>query len=90
MSAPPPDALSLLTAAISASDEATETHNLRMLYTVFQTQPGNITPLFPTLITLLGRAGDNLRKWIVDYIDLAFCRPTLGPQGKASCECTIG
>jgi symplekin len=81
-----PDALSLLTAALSATDAATESINLQMLYKVFQSQPGNLPPLFPTLVTLLNRAGENLKKWIVDVIDLTFCRPTLGPQGKASCE----
>ncbi|UZJ52231.1 hypothetical protein CBS101457_001551 [Exobasidium rhododendri] len=80
----PPDALSLLTAALSASDVSTEAAHLTMLYRVFQSQPGNLQPLFPSLVTLLSRAGESLKKWIVDVIDLAFCRPTLGPQGKAS------
>lgn len=82
------DTLALLSAAISATDEATETSNLKALYKVFQTQPGSLPPLFPTLVTLLDRAGEGLKKWIVDVIDLAFCKPTLGPQSKASCECS--
>jgi symplekin len=81
------DALSLLTAAVSASDPEVEAESLRMLYKVFQTEPHNLPLLFPTLISVIDRASDTLRQWIVDVIDLTFCKPTLGSQTKASCEC---
>lgn len=80
------DALSLFTAAISASDPAVEAESLRQLYRVFQKQPHNLQLLFPTLITVFDRASDTLKQWIVDVIDLTFCKPTLGSQTRASRE----
>lgn len=79
-----PDALSLLSAALSAQDAATETDSLRQLLTLFQQQPGNLPPLFPSLVSMLGRSSETLKRWIVDVIDLTFCKPSLGPQGRSN------
>lgn len=79
-----PDALALLGAALQAQDAKTEERNLRHLYNLFQTQPGNIPPLFPSLLSILHKASPSLKKWIVEVIDLTFCKPVLGPQARSS------
>ncbi|PWN33950.1 uncharacterized protein FA14DRAFT_161557 [Meira miltonrushii] len=79
-----PDALALLGAALQAQDAKTEERNLRQLFTLFQSQPGNIPPLFPSLLSILHKASPSLKKWIVEVIDLTFCKPTLGPQARSS------
>lgn len=84
--AEPTDALGLLSAALSASDPKVEARHLRQLYDLFQSQPGNIAPLFPSLFPLMGRASEQTKKWIVDVMDLIFCKPTLSPAGRAACE----
>lgn len=79
-----PDALALLGAALQAQDAKTEERNLRQLFTLFQSQPGNIPPLFPSLLSILHKASPSLKKWIVEVIDLTFCKPILGPQARSS------
>lgn len=79
-----PNALSLLSSALSAQDAETESRSLRQLLDLFQSQPGNLPPLFPTLVEMLGRANETLKKWIVDVIDLTFCKTTLSPQGRSN------
>lgn len=80
--AAPSDALSLFTAALQAQDAATEQRKLQQLLDIFQQQPGNIPPLFATLVPMLHGSSQTFKKWIVDVIDLTFCKPTLGPQAR--------
>lgn len=80
------DALGLLSAALSASDAASEAKHLRELYNVLAAQPGNVPILFPSILSLLSRANEPMRKWIADVMDLAFCRPTLSIEGRAARE----
>ncbi|CEH15171.1 mRNA cleavage and polyadenylation factor II complex, subunit PTA1 [Ceraceosorus bombacis] len=77
-SSPPPDALTLLSRALSASTPSAEESSLAQLYQLFVSSPGNLQPLFPSLISLLPRAGPALTPWILRVCNLAFCRPGLG------------
>ncbi|PWN40838.1 hypothetical protein IE81DRAFT_316026 [Ceraceosorus guamensis] len=77
-SSSPPDALTLLSRALSASTPSAEESSLAQLYQLFVSSPGNLQPLFPSLISLLPRAGPGLTPWILRVCNLAFCRPGLG------------
>ncbi|PWN29078.1 hypothetical protein BDZ90DRAFT_238127 [Jaminaea rosea] len=76
------DALGLLSAALNAQDGASESRHLTQLYTLFQTQPGNLAILLPSLVSLVPRAKEALKRWIADVLDLAFCRATLSSEGR--------
>lgn len=78
------DALSLFSSALHATDPATETNNLQKLYTLFQSQPANLTILLPTLVGLVPRAKPTLKRYIADVLDLTFCRLTISTEGRAS------
>ncbi|CAO1637075.1 unnamed protein product [Parajaminaea phylloscopi] len=78
------DALGLLSAALSAPDLTTESHNLAQLFQLFQSQPGNIPIILPSLVSLVPRAKPSLVKWIADVLDLAFCRSTFSSEGRAA------
>lgn len=79
-----PDALSLFSSALHASDPKVEAENLQQLYTLFQTQPANLPILLPTLVGLVARAKPTLKKWIADVLDLTFCRLTISTEGRAA------
>lgn len=80
------DALGLLSAALNAQDGASESRHLTQLYTLFQTQPGNLAILLPSLVSLVPRAKEALKRWIADVLDLAFCRATLSSEGRNARE----
>lgn len=80
------DALGLLSAALHAPDAEVETQNLSQLFHLFQSQPGNIPILLPSLVSLVPRAKDSLKKWIADVLDLTFCRSTFSSEGRAARE----
>lgn len=83
------DALGLLSAALNAPDPATEAQNLRLLYDLFQRQPGNLPILLPSLVSLVPRSNSAVKKWIADVLDLTFCRPTLSPEGRSAREYAV-
>ena len=78
------DALGLLSAALNSSDKQTEARHLNELYNLLKVQPGNIPILLPSLISLLPKASTSLRTWIALVMDLAFCRPALSQDTKAT------
>ena len=78
------DALGLLSAALNSSDKQDEARHLSELYDLLKIQPGNIPILLPSLISLLPKAGSSLRTWIAQVMDLAFCRPALSQDTKAT------
>ncbi|TKY88669.1 hypothetical protein EX895_002300 [Sporisorium graminicola] len=78
------DALGLLSAALNSPDKQNEAHHLNELYNLLQVQPGNIPILLPSLISLLPKASTSLRAWIALVMDLAFCRPALSQDTKAT------
>ncbi|SPO30932.1 related to Symplekin [Ustilago trichophora] len=78
------DALGLLSAALNSSDKQDEARHLSELYDLLKVQPGNIPILLPSLISLLPKAGTSLRTWIAQVMDLAFCRPALSQDTKAT------
>jgi hypothetical protein len=84
---PPPDALSLLSAALSAPSPAAEDAALEQLYEVLHAAPGNIPPLFSSLIGLIPRAGPSMTTWVLRVCSLVFCRPSLNTQTKLQREC---
>lgn len=81
------DALGLLSAALNAADSTAEAHNLRLLYDLFQQQPGNLPILLPSLVSLVPRSSPTVKRWIADVLDLTFCRPTLSSEGRSAREC---
>ncbi|SJX64804.1 related to Symplekin [Sporisorium reilianum f. sp. reilianum] len=78
------DALGLLSAALNSSDKQNEARHLNELYNLLKVQPGNIPILLPSLISLLPKASTSLRTWIALVMDLAFCRPALSQDTKAT------
>ncbi|GAC98080.1 cleavage/polyadenylation specificity factor [Pseudozyma hubeiensis SY62] len=78
------DALGLLSAALNSSDKHDEARHLSELYNLLKVQPGNIPILLPSLISLLPKASTSLRTWIAQVMDLAFCRPALSQDTKAT------
>ena len=78
------DALGLLSAALNSADKQVEARHLSELYDLLKVQPGNIPILLPSLISLLAKASTSLRTWIAQVMDLAFCRPALSQDTKAS------
>lgn len=78
------DALGLLSAALNSSDKQSEARHLSELYNLLKVQPGNIPILLPSLISLLPKASTSLRTWIALVMDLAFCRPALSQDTKAT------
>ncbi|KAJ9474503.1 Pre-tRNA-processing protein PTA1 [Pseudozyma hubeiensis] len=78
------DALGLLSAALNSSDKHDEARHLSELYNLLKVQPGNIPILLPSLISLLPKASSSLRTWIAQVMDLAFCRPALSQDTKAT------
>lgn len=78
------DALGLLSAALNSSDKQDEARHLSELYDLLKVQPGNIPILLPSLISLLPKASTSLRTWIAQVMDLAFCRPALSQDTKAT------
>ncbi|PWN49146.1 hypothetical protein IE53DRAFT_160920 [Violaceomyces palustris] len=78
------DVLGLLSAALSAKDPLDEGKYLLELYNLLKTQPGNIPILFPSLVSLLPRVQPTFKVWISQVMDLAFCRPLLGPEAKSN------
>lgn len=78
------DALGLLSAALNSLDKKDEERHLSELYNLLKVQPGNIPILLPSLISLLPKSGSSLRLWIAQVMDLAFCRPALSQDTKAT------
>lgn len=78
------DALGLLSAALNSSDKQDEARHLSELHNLLKLQPGNIPILLPSLISLLPKASTSLRTWIAQVMDLAFCRPALSQDTKAT------
>ncbi|EST09306.1 Symplekin C-terminal [Kalmanozyma brasiliensis GHG001] len=78
------DALGLLSAALNSSNKQDEARHLDELYHLLKVQPGNIPILLPSLISLLPKASTSLRTWIAQVMDLAFCRPALSQDTKAT------
>ncbi|SPO49316.1 related to Symplekin [Moesziomyces antarcticus] len=78
------DALGLLSAALNSHDKQQEARHLSELYNLLKAQPGNVPILLPSLISLLPKASTSLRTWIAQVMDLAFCRPSLSQDTKAT------
>lgn len=58
---------------------------LDQLYALFESQPSNLPILFPSIIPLLDhRAREPMTKWIVDVMDLAFCKGVLNIETRNS------
>ncbi|CAO1637381.1 unnamed protein product [Sympodiomycopsis kandeliae] len=77
------DALTLFSTALNASSsKETESTSLKKLITLFQTQPSNLSILLPTLVQILPRSKPSIKSWIVDVLDLTFCRWTVSVEGR--------
>lgn len=92
------DALSLFSQALSAPNSEVEKQTFADLYAVFESQPQNLPILLPSIVPLLERTGggaygyhrsspnapggENLRRFIIQTMDLAFCRGLLSFQTR--------
>ncbi|KDN53383.1 hypothetical protein K437DRAFT_241987 [Tilletiaria anomala UBC 951] len=81
---PKQDALALFSSALSAPNADVESRMLGELYALFESQPSNLPILFPSIVPLLDRARETLRKWIVDVMDLAFCKGVINIETRNS------
>ncbi len=84
------DALSLFSSALSASSPEVEEAKLQDLYAVFESQPSNLPILFPSIVPLLDRARPAMRRWVVQVMDLAFCKGVINIETRNGCKCNRG
>lgn len=90
---PPKDALVLIKEALNAPSGVVPESLLRNLYRAFEAQPGTLPLLLPNVLPLFDRP-EPVRTWVLNYMDLAFCRGVLTMDARRtrkfclhSCPC---